>query len=63
MTRTSRSASYWQTLPDGGLVPGPTVRFSETPMRVAPPPDLGEGTAELLELDGPAAALLWRGEA
>ena len=44
-------------------MPGPTVRFSETPLRVAPPPDLGEGTAELLELDGPDAALLWRGEA
>ncbi len=54
---------YWQTLPDGGLVPGPSVRFSETPLRVAPPPALGEGTAELLELDGQAAALLWRGEA
>ena len=55
--------NYWETLPDGGIVPGPTVRFSETPLRVAPPPDLGEGTAELLELDGPAAALLWREEA
>ena len=54
---------YWETLPDGALVPGPSVRFSETPLRVAPPPALGEGTAELLELDGPAAALLWRGEA
>ena len=54
---------YWQMLPDGGLVPGPSVRFSETPLRVAPPPALGEATAELLELDGPTAALLWRGEA
>ena len=54
---------YWVTLPGGGLAPGPTVRFSETPLRVAAPPALGEGSAGLLGIDPADAALLWRGEA
>ena len=44
-------------------MPGPTVRFSETPLRIAAPPALGEATGELLELDLQAAPLLRRGEA
>ena len=54
---------YWRELPGGGIVPGPSVRFSETPLRIAEAPTLGEATAELLELDSQAAGLLWRGEA
>ena len=54
---------YWQRLPDGTVVPGPSAKLSETPLRVRPAPDLGEATAELLGLDPQAGTLLWRGEA
>lgn len=54
---------FWERLPDGTTVPGPPAKLSETPLQVRPAPDLGEGTAELLELESRAAALLWRGEA
>ena len=54
---------FWETLPDGSITPGPSAKLSETPLRIGPAPELGEGTAELLELDAQSAALLWRGEA
>ena len=32
---------YWVELPDGSVQPGPSVKLSETPLRIGLAPDLG----------------------
>ncbi len=51
---------YWVELPDGSVQPGPSVKLSETPLRMGLAPDLGADNLELLAIDREQDAELWR---